>query len=229
MKEAIRSYHIFLPRKWLKWCIYILYPVFVVGSLYVLYHYLQFFPIVCVCLGSGMIVVMEMLLDTYMFLGIGAKNTNRLEYLKTSAKGMLLLKKSLVVDGVRRFSSTLLILIGVYLVMYMDGGIGDAVPLLKYVLCAEIVFALMELGFIVTRRTTNVWVNLIAVYILAGIANTVSILVIQREIQAWMLVAVLAAGLSLAVVGRRQIGKRAEESYYDERVQDIIENDEIRG
>ncbi|MDE6761935.1 MAG: hypothetical protein K2J90_14860 [Lachnospiraceae bacterium] len=227
MKEVIGSYHMFLPRTWLKWCIYILYPVFVVGSLHVLYHYMQYFPMVCVCLGSGMIVAAEMMLDTYVFLGIGARDTNRLEYLKTSAKGMSLLKKALIMDGARRFFSTLLILLGVYFVMHLDGGIKDAFPLIKYVLCAEIVFALMELGFIVTRRSTNVWINLIVTYILVGIADVISITVVQCEVQAWMLVTALAAGSGLAVVGRRQIGKRAEESYYDERTESVIENDEI--
>lgn len=227
MREAIRSYHIFLPGTWLKWCIYILYPIFVVGGLYILNYYLQYFPVVCICLGSGMIVAVEMMLDTYVFRGIGARNTNRLEYLKTSAKGMSLLKKSLLVDGIRRFLSTHIILLGICFVIFMNEVMGDTCLLIKHILCAEIVFALMELGFIVTRRTTNVWVNLVAVYILVGIANVAGILVIQHEIQVWMLVAALAAGFGLAVIGRRQIGKRAEESYYDERVKDVSEDDEI--
>lgn len=52
-------------------------------------------------------VNVEMFLDYFCFGGINSKNTNKMDLLITSPKGMDLLKKILMADGVRRFISGL--------------------------------------------------------------------------------------------------------------------------
>lgn len=215
MKEAIKSYHMFLPRTWLKWCIYIGYPVMVIGMTYVFSRYATFFSFVCIGLACFAIVAVEMMLDTYMFFGIAAKDTNRLEYLKTSVKGLLLLKKALTADMVRRLLSTALILAGVYLAIANNSVKKGSSMTLQCLVCLVITCLLIELGFLLTRLFMNVWLNLAVVYILGGIASVAGIYIGSWE--GLVLPFVLAAVLYviIAVAGRILILKRARESYYD--------------
>lgn len=215
MKEAIKSYHMFLPRTWLKWCIYIGYPVMVIGMTYVFSRYATFFSFVCIGLTCFAIVAVEMMLDTYMFFGIAAKDTNRLEYLKTSVKGLLLLKKALTADMVRRLLSTALILAGVYLAIANNSVKKGSSMTLQCLVCLVITCLLIELGFLLTRLFMNVWLNLAVVYILGGIASVANIYIGSWE--GLVLPFVLAAVLYviIAVAGRILILKRARESYYD--------------
>lgn len=215
MKEAIRSYHMFLPRTWLKWCIYIVYPAMVIGMIYLLRWGAAFFSFVCIGLYSLVIVAVEMMLDTYMFLGIAARDTNRLEYLKTSVKGLLLLKKALAADAVRRFFSAALIMAGVYLVI-AGNSIGDGgITVLQCSICVVVTCFLTELGFLLTRLFMNVWLNLALVYVLSGIASVAGIYAGGRKRLILSLVIAAILYVITVVTGRGLILKRARESYYD--------------
>ena len=50
-------------------------------------------------------IMVEILADTWMFGGIQGKAAARIDFLKTSPKGMGLLQKALIMDLVRRFLS----------------------------------------------------------------------------------------------------------------------------
>lgn len=228
MREAIKGYHMFLPGGWLKWCIYLLYPLCVIGGMYAMNRYLLYFAQICVGLTCCILVAVEMCLDTYVFLGIGARDTNRLEYLKTSAKGMPLLKKALVMDGIRRFLSMLVMMIGLYFIA-KTGNAGEAAfSLPGSLLCAMLVFAMIEFAFVFTRLSTNVWLNMVVLYLLGGAAFAVGIELFGSEIQIWMLPAGGAAGLAAAMAGRGRIIKRAEESYYDSEIKEAVKDNRIR-
>ncbi|MDE6625579.1 MAG: hypothetical protein K2K56_04330 [Lachnospiraceae bacterium] len=215
MKEAIKSYHMFLPRTWLKWCIYIVYPVAVIGMIYLLRRGATFFSVVCIGLYCFAIVAVEMMLDTYMFLGIAARDTNRLEYLKTSVKGLLLLKKALAADAIRRFFSAALIMAGVYLVI-ANNSIGDGgITALQCGICVVVTCFLTELGFLLTRLFMNVWLNLALVYVLSGIASVAGIYAGGCKGLILPLVIAVILYVIIAVTGRVLILKRARESYYD--------------
>lgn len=218
LKEAIKGYHMFLPRPWLKWGIYLLYPVVVIGMMYVLNTYATVFPFICIGMCCGVILAMEYMLDTYMFFGIASKDTNRLDYLKTSFKGLTLLKKALETDAVRRFLSTAIILTGVYMEMRDESGnFGwsrkDIIP---GCVCSILTTCfLMELGFLLTRFFANVWLNLAMVYFLGGIAFVIGIEVGQIAKLGWPPVLVMIFYGIIVVSGRKLIEKRARESYYD--------------
>lgn len=211
MKEAIKSYHMFLPRAWVKWCIYILYPLLVIGGMYALNRYATYFSFVCIGLACGVVIMVEYMLDTYVFLGIAARDTNRLEYLKTSSKGLPLLKKALLTDAVRRFLSTGVIVTGVFFVLRGDFALTPK----TCVFCIAISYLMMELGFMITRFSTNVWLNLVMLYILMTIASMVGIYALSWNIQIWQLLLLGIAAVGIAVMGNKLILKRAEESFYD--------------
>lgn len=212
MKESVRIYHIFLPRPWLKWCIYIFFPLLTIGGIYVLNHYAMYYQFICMGFACCIIVAAEFMMDTYMFLGIAARNTNRLEYLKTSAKGLLLLKKALITDAVRRFLTAIIVLAGVYCIMPINYNI---FTLKQCLLCITAIYLLMELGFMLTRFYTNVLVNLTMAYVLGGIACVTGCYVLSWNVQIWMLLLSVAADVGVAVAGRKLILKRAKESFYD--------------
>lgn len=211
MKEAIKGYHMFLPRAWVKWCIYILYPLLVIGGMYALNQYATYFSFICIGLACGMIIMVEYMLDTYVFLGIAARNTNRLEYLKTSAKGLPLLKKALYMDAVRRFLSTGVIMAGVSFVLQLD----LAFILKQCIFCIAIVYLIAGLGFMITRFSTNVWLNLVILYILMTVVSIVGIYALSWNIQIWWLLLLGIADVGIVVLGNKLILKRAEESFYD--------------
>lgn len=214
MKEAVKGYHIFLSKSWLKWAIYIPYPIVLIGMVYLLNRYLTFFQYICIGLVCGMIVVVEIMIDTYVLMGIASKNTNRLEYLKTSTKGLPLLKKVLAMDAVRRFLSITVILAGAYLVIGTDPtGTSNITPAQCFI-CIEITDLLVELALLLTRLFLNVWINLITVYVLWGIAFLEGFIILYEiSLLPILLVIVLCAGAIAA--GRTLILKRAGESYYD--------------
>lgn len=214
MKEAVKGYHIFLSKSWLKWAIYIPYPIVLIGMVYILNRYLTFFQYICIGMVCGMIVAVEIMVDTYVLMGIASKNTNRLEYLKTSTKGLSLLKKVLAMDAVRRFLSITVILAGAYLVIGTDPtGTSNVTPAQCFI-CIVITDLLVELAFLLTRLFLNVWINLLTVYILWGIAFLEGFIILYKiSLLPILLVMVLCAGVIAA--GRTLILKRAGESYYD--------------
>lgn len=214
MKEAVKGYHIFLSKSWLKWAMYIPYPILLIGMVYLSSRYLTFFSYVCVGLACGMIVAVEMMIDTYVLMGIASRNTNRLEYLKTSSKGLSLLKKVLVLDAVRRFLSIMVILAGVYFVIGADPAGNSNITPAQCFICIGITDLLVELAFLITRFFLNVWINLITTYILWGIAFLEGFIVLYKiSFLPIFLVMVLCVGV--IVTGRILILKRARESYYD--------------
>lgn len=73
MKEAVKGYHIFLSKSWLKWAIYIPYPIVLIGMVYILNRYLTFFQYICIGMVCGMIVAVEIMVDTYVLMGIASK------------------------------------------------------------------------------------------------------------------------------------------------------------
>lgn len=215
MKQYIKSYHIFFPRKWVTWCTYLLYPFFVIGWCYYLFYFLPLLSSLWLGFACCMIGMIEIMLDTYMFLGIAAKGNDSLEYFKTSAKGLSVLQKALVMDAVRRFFSIALILAGIFLLDKVYGGEDGSFLFLQYLLCVFILFLLPELGFLFTRFSSNVIINLAVVYLVGAMAWVVGSTVPDFSKPLLPMIVSLAAGILTAVMGRMRIMKRERESYYD--------------
>lgn len=212
MKEYIKSYHIFFPGKWVKWCTYIVYPLLVIGIVW--FSGQGYSPeMLCVGLAACMIVMIEMMLDTYMFFGVVARDTKRLEYIKTSAKGMPLLRKALVTDATRRFLSAAVILTGVNFVIKDDAQKSFD----GNVVCEVLVSCLLvELAFLFTRQITNVLVNLLFVYTIGMVALVAgSAIVLLPMVPIWGLILSAFLYVGITVVARKILMKKAGRTYYD--------------
>lgn len=216
MKQYIKSYHAFWPVKtWMKPCVYLLYPLVIIMGLYFLSHKLGYYPVICMGFACGFLVAVEIILDYFVFGGIASKETNRLEYLKTSVRGMHLLKSSLITDAVRRFLSIAIIIISSYLAIACRQQMDYRYTPLQLLVCIFSTYLLTEAGLLLTRFFINWWINIAVIYILNNIAVTVGIFVSTWNIPIWAPVLLVLLGMGITLTGRRLILKRMEESYYD--------------
>lgn len=217
MKKYIRSYHMFLPgKKWVKACIYLLYPFIVIGTVCLLRYKLTYYPVICMGLACVMTTMAEIFFDYFIFGGIASRETNKLEYLKTSVRGISMLKSSLAADIIRRFLSITIIISGSYLAAARGIQTEEHIFLhiLWYIFC---VFFLIETGLFITRFFMNTAGSMLVCVVLGNVAALPGCFVPAWDIQIWVAVLLAAAGAAagMAVTGRRFILKRAEESYYD--------------
>lgn len=216
MKQYIKSYHAFWPVKtWMKPCVYLLYPFIIIAGLYLLSHKLMYYPKVCMGFACGLVITVEIVLDYFVFGGIASRETNRLEYLKTSVRGMNLLKGSLITDAVRRFLSIAVIMSSSYLAIAYRQQMDYRYTPLQLLVCIFSTYMLTEAGLLLTRFFINWWFINAVICILSNIAVTVSISVSAWKISIWAPVLLVLLGMGIALTGRRLILKRMEESYYD--------------
>ncbi len=211
MREWIKSYHIFLPGRWSKWIVYVLLPAVFYGIGYVLGKGILNGHFAVIIL-SGLIISVEVCMDYFIFGGIAARDTNKLEYLKTSAKGMLVLKKSLIGDAVRRIFSISLIIYGL---KYMFGYGFTNGQILTLVLCY---FVLSEAALIITRHFTSLLVIASSAMIVSLAAPWLTVWLLAKNMNsllAGMILVILA--VAVATGSRIMIMRKARGSYYDER------------
>lgn len=109
MKQYIKSYSMFFPNKIFEILFNILFPVIVL--LVALFQ--KFFinnSIFILLMESLLIISGESLVDFYIFGGIAKRDSCRNEYLKTSVKYTITMKKAFIADAVRRLITIMLII-----------------------------------------------------------------------------------------------------------------------
>lgn len=215
MKEYVKAYNMFLAGRYMKYIIYLLMPVLVIGASGIM---LFVFPVQAVIPIAALYIFWgEIMLEGWSFRAIAKKKNYNLEYLKTSAKWRRLLWKALIFDSIRRFISTSLILSVVFfLLRTARGKEGEGitvVALLVYILFTCF-FGTLFLG--ITRRTENVYVNLFVIYFAA-----VPCWMAAGVVYSYMgnLLGVVIWGMLFAAAAAfdiRHIIKRIGGSFYDE-------------
>lgn len=211
MKQYIKGYHMFLPKVWVKWCVYVFYPLLVIGGLGLLNRCLMYYSFICIGFACSLIVLVEYALDYFVFGGIASKNTNRLEYLKTSVRGVPLLKKVLVTDACRRFLSTAVILFGTYFVLTPAYRLNGR----QTFICVLLTFLLVEAGFMISRFFIHMGVNLLVLTIINSLVFIVAVGLVECNVRIWTIFALMFAAAGVAVMGRRLIIHRVRRSFYD--------------
>ena len=220
MKQYIKSYHLFLSQHLLRWVMYLVYPIVFVGSFWWLSNKIttapapgadlkRLFSLLIWALGN-LIVSLEIFVDSAIFGGIASKDTNKLEYLKTSVKGIPCLKKALLFDIIRRLGSlTLIVGICCHLSQpYYSWA--DAISI------TLTFFTLIQLGLLVTRRFSTILVAFITASAIYVFLPAVTVLVRLAPVLPKILLPVLT-GFTAAALGRWLILSKARNSYYDTR------------
>lgn len=178
-----------------------------------------------VIVAAVLLPIVEIVSDNWLFGGIQTKDSMRLEYLKTSGRGMDILRAALWMDLLRKFLAALGImalcrLAGTWMAMaegtdygsdIMDWGL-EAGVLLYFTLLSYFV---STLGTFLSRFGDMLWMNLLVGYgavfvMLFGLAllNLADIIFIIDIICA-------VFGILISAVTVRAATKRVERSYYD--------------
>lgn len=218
MKEFIKSYHLFLSQRWLRWIIYLVYPALLLAGFVGLDFKLTTNPpadadidrlywliIYNLC---DIALTLEFCMDYLILGGIAAKYTNKLEYLKTSVKGMTYLKKALITDALRRLLS-LSIVIGIPCALsapYYNWVNGIGIVLLM--------FFFIELGLLIIRHFISFTANWLAVSIFFLFIPACTVLIRHAPTRTGILLP-LIPGIITAILGRWLIIRKARKSYYD--------------
>lgn len=208
MKQMLKSYHVFLPLVWERTIVYLLYPVLLLMLNYFGRVKLHIDAEAYLMLCAGMVVAAELFLDYFIFGGIAAKDTNKLEYLKTSTKGISLLKKGLVGDWIRRFISVGIIIMANYCL-----GEG-ALSLGKTGVCVFSTLLLAEAGLIVTRFFSLMTIVTAMIIFLGMLAMVITLSVLAGGMVIWICPVLCVV---VSVLGRMLIIRKMKGSYYDGR------------
>lgn len=152
-----------------------------------------------------LIVMVEVLADTWVFGGIQGKDAAKIDFLKTSPKGMGLLRNALVMDLVRRFLSLSVIMAACVLIKSrgVDMFGGDAVKGLGVTLSLILSsYAVTVLCIILARFASMLWQSMLAGYLGVLIESAyVGVLIALGHPLVWCFVfAVLAMGASILAV-----------------------------
>lgn len=226
MKQYIKSYHLFLTRWWFRCIIYFVYPALlllladylgniVTGFTWISYEKAQSNRLLFLELLCSFIVSVEIFCDYFIFGGIATKETNKLEYLKTSVKGIPLLTKALITDGMRHLLS-IAIIIGFGSLL-----LATALSPIDCILVIVYVFSLVEAGLIITRQFSTLLIQYITLTVITFILPASITLLLQMPI-AFRIMLPLLLAIVISFLGRWLILKKARNSYYDNRPENSL-------
>lgn len=162
-----------------------------------------------------LLILTEVLADHWFLSGIQEKNAEKLDYLKTSSRGMEVMKSALVLDLARRFLEILLILVLCGLLSLLLGtGAPEAVN--GILLPALAIYAMSVTATFLTRFGSTLQINFLAGY-LAAVIGSVCYFPVAFHILPGAPVGFVLAIFSLAVsvLAVKVALKKGKESYYD--------------
>ncbi|MBE5962096.1 MAG: hypothetical protein E7256_12085 [Lachnospiraceae bacterium] len=162
------------------------------------------------------VVFFEIMSDNWLFGGICSKDAQSMNYLKSSKKGMQVLKDGLVVNLARcLLNSSLWICIGFF---YTKSQNPEAFTLTTWqtvcFLGASILFtySLCVAGITISRFFSNYWINMLISYA----AMILLVLAMLFSLDATYLVFIaLVLAILVSILSLRIVLKKMKESYYD--------------
>lgn len=215
MKQRIRSYLVFTSL-WYKVIVFVILPVVLLG-MQILSTIV--FQGTAIHLSVPVLIMAEIMADSWFLGGIQEKGSEKIDYLKTSPRGMKVMKSVLVMDLVRRLLFHGGILGVSWLIMRLLGTTAMAAKLAGFgelLLAVALTYTLSALGIFITRFTSYIWVNMLCGYV-GAIAGLIILLVCAlMPVPAALpdiALAVLGVGISVLTVKIAML--KVEGSYYD--------------
>lgn len=162
---------------------------------------------------------MEVMADSWFLGGIQSREAEKMDFLKTSAKGMQVLKTALGMDLLRRFVSLagMLLLCGA---MARLGGRGAAVTSFwKFVFPLLLGYVLSILATWAGRFSSLFWINVLLanVVLILGLVGTFLVLPLPVYVAALLDVGLAALGILSVALAVGTVMKKAKRGYGDER------------
>lgn len=211
MKKSMKSYLVFTSLGY-RLILYLGVPLFCAG--------LELFMLT-VLKTSGVMTVMcalvaaEIASDTWFLGGIQEKNAEKMDYLKTSSRGMSVMKSALAADLVRRFVMAAGIC-GICCLLEMGAGKGQPRVLTDLVIPVLAVYSLSTTAVLITRFFGYFYINLLAGYIASATAGICGVLLSTGVWSAGALLAGYAAlGTAAGILAVWVALKKVEGGYYD--------------
>lgn len=217
MKQKIKSYLVFTS---------VLYKILMLLVLPVLLLGIQVFASVVfqgtvIPLSILVLIFAEIFGDTFVLGGIQEKNSEKMDYLKTSPRGMKVMKSVLIMDLLRRFLSCVVIFGLSRVSMWVFGATpgserlaGPGVLLLAVLLT----YTFSVLGIFLSRFGSLLWINMLCAYA-GAIVGLVLFFIGTGGMLPLLLplmntaMGILAVGLSILTVKIAMM--KVEGSYYD--------------
>lgn len=211
MRKKIKSYQVFTSFGY-RMVIYVLMPLLLVA-------FQLFFLKVMGSSGIPAIIMVlilaEIVADNWFLGGIQEKDAEKIDYLKTSSRGMKVMKSVLVLDFVRRLIAA--------------AGIFGVCNLLSRVVCGEddfqsmgillfsvlVSYSLSVLGTFIARFGSYLWTTVLTGYFasVAGLECCILVMLGVSVVMLNILFGVLGAGVTVVAV--KIAIKKVEEGYYD--------------
>ena len=216
MKHKISSYLVFTSRRY-KIIMLAILPVVLPGMQLLAATVLPVFRDICIPMFVMILVLVEVMADYGFLGGIQEKGSEKIDYLKTSPRGMEVMKSALVMDLVRRFLSHVAIFGLSCLIILIFGPSDEEIGMLGALLFVIfLTYDLSVLGIFISRFTSYLWVNLLCGYI-GAIAGLVIFLVGTEGLIPIVLmeIALVALGVGLSVLMVKIAMLKVEGSYYD--------------
>lgn len=216
MKERMKSYLVFSGFGY-KLLVFMIVPVLLI-LLGTLVSILFDFP--GYLLAIYLLPAIEIALDAFVFEGISSKAMIHLEYLKTSKRGITLMKNALQGGMIRILVTNAIILAANYLLYH--GRCGDIWNVKRFVtlLWFMVFMYVIIMGMIVIARcfaSTQVNCYLGAASIILELFSVILMKNLMASFVALLIVAVMISIFSVKIVE-----KRIKESYYDKTVTDGV-------
>lgn len=174
-----------------------------------------------------MMAGIETMADSWFLGGIQSKDAEKMDFLKTSAEGMRVMKTALIMDFLRRFVSMTVVFLLCCGIARLGGGKASAIPhawiiaLLMFPLLFGYTFSV--LATLVGRFSGFFWINMLLAYPIPILGGVSMYLILSDPVYMNMAalfdIALAALGSLLVVVAVRTAMKKVEGSYYDVTVQ----------
>jgi len=217
MKKYLRSYHAFLPGKYMQWIIYLLYPVALL-ALYILGGFL-FGRVAIVMVMPFAMLGAECMIDMFVFGGFAAKgNAGRIEYLMASVKGSKLVNYALAVDWIRRLLYLAVMAAVVVIACWVEQGSDMDLMLMKIFFCLVSASGfLMGIALWVIRLLDNRTAQIGAMYIALNLPVWMVFLIFRRfAVNLNWICIICILGCVMSAAGQVwYLMKKVKEGYYD--------------
>ena len=178
----------------------------------------------------------EIVSDSWLFGGLQARDSEKIDYLKTSGRGMAVMRNALGLDLLRKFLTALCVIVASYCFVQQAkkglermpgagadfiscGGAFEEIGFLLYLILLS--YSLSALGTFLSRYNSTTYGNVLIGYgamILAGLAGLFLPGLVKYPSGGIFLLDLLcvAAGIGASILAVRAAMKKVEGGYYDE-------------
>lgn len=213
MKRSIKSYMVFTSRAY-RLFLYLGVPLFCIGMELIMVILMKMrisgiMSILCT------LIFAEVVSDTWFLGGIQEKHAEKMDYLKTSARGMSVVKSALALDLMRRSVMTT----GIFGVCcLLEAGLARRQISIRADLVMPLlaVFSLSTAAVLITRFFSYFYINVLAGYLVSAAAAVCCVLLSMGVVSVNTLIAIYAGlGTAAGILAVWVAMKKVEGGYYD--------------